>query len=337
MNRLKLENSMNIMFAFLMFSTVLFGLFLIVPTTTQRSLEETETPKQAFNDEQFQFYFEQEKREETPKPQQNEVTALSVAQTDYSKQKVHYTDKVIVLTYHHIDEKENGITISPKRFKSHLQKLKSNDYNVISMEQFLHFMKKEAKVPQNAVVITFDDGYESFYTYAYPELKNFGFVATKFIVVESIDHPKAPRLTWDQMREMKKNGMSFYSHTYNLHDKASSGANTTQLPMLTTHIYLSDKKRPENEEEYRNRIKSDLITADRRIEEELGPQTRLLAFPFGAYNETAIGIGKELGIELFFTTKEGINTNKSNEISRVHAGAAYISDEDLMKKMLTYK
>lgn len=351
MNRPKLENPTNVAFTVLLVSSFLFCLYVLLPTTSQKSLEQTIMPEQVISEEQlvpsYEQPVEQEARQveqqvaqqlelETQQPQQHQVNTLSFIQTDYSKQKVHYTDKVIVLTYHHIDEKENGITISPKRFKSHMQRLKKEDYNVISMEHFIHFMKNEAQVPQNAVLITFDDGYESFYTHAYPELLSLGFHATKFIVVDSIDHPKAPRLTWDQMREMKQNGMSFYSHTYDHHDKAKAGSSNALMPMLTNPIYLEAEKRLETETEYLKRIKHDLITAENRIEEELGPQYRLLAFPFGAYNETVIRVGKELGIELFFTTKEGINSKGSNEIFRVHAGAAYMSEDDLMWRMKLY-
>lgn len=361
MNRLKLGNPTNLAFTFLLFFSVLLSLYVVLPMSLPKSFEQTITPEQAMREEQRVPSYEQleepvveqelevkqeAKQEvkqfaqqlelETQQSGQRQVNALAFNQADYSKQKVHYTDKVIVLAYHHIDEKENGITISPKRFKSHLQRLKKEDYNVISMEHFLHFMKSEAQVPQNAVLITFDDGYESFYTHAYPELLSFGFHATKFIVVDSIDHPKAPRLTWDQMREMKQNGMSFYSHTYDHHDKVKAGSGNTLMPMLTNPIYLENEKRLETNDEYRKRIKQDLLKAENRIEEELGPQYRLLAFPFGAYNETVIGVGKELGIELFFTTKEGINTKGSNEIYRIHAGTTYMSEDDLMWRMKLY-
>lgn len=271
--------------------------------------------------------FPQEKIE--PKP----------AAVDYSKQKLHYKDKVIVLVYHHIDPREGGITISPERFKNHLETLKRNDYNVISMDQFLAFKKKGGSVPQNAVLITFDDGYESFYTYAYPELKKYGYTATKFIVTDSIDHPPAvgaKRLTWDEMREMKKNGMSFYSHTYKHHDKAKVGKGDEVKPMLANPIYLEKEKRMETDAEYRSRIKNDLIIADSRIEEELGKQLNLLCFPFGSYNKEVLEIGRSVGIQLFFTTKDGINARSSDEVYRVNGGIAYISGEKLLARLTKY-
>lgn len=43
----------------------------------------------------------------------------------------------------------------------------------------------------------------------------------------------------------------------------------------------------ETEEEYKQRIRNDLQQAEARIEQELGPQLPLLAFPYGAYNDAA--------------------------------------------------
>ncbi|MEI7025464.1 polysaccharide deacetylase family protein [Paenibacillus sp. y28] len=268
------------------------------------------------------------------------TAALQRPKPDYSKQARHYRNKAIVLVYHHIDPKENGITISRERFHNQLQMLRDNGYNIITMEQFVAFMSSKGEVPQNAVLITFDDGYESFYTQAYPELLQFGFPATKFVVVDSIDNPPAkgtPRLNWDQMREMKRNGMSFYSHTNKLHEYVKADQTLNLKPALANRMLLDKENRLETEEEYRERVKTDLIRADRRLEDELGIQERLLAFPFGAYNETALQIGRELGIGFFFTTAEGINVPGKDEIYRINAGVNYLSADGLLKRLKKYE
>ncbi|UFJ40905.1 polysaccharide deacetylase family protein [Brevibacillus humidisoli] len=86
-------------------------------------------------------------------------------------------------------------------------------------------------------------------------------------------------------------------------------------------------------DEYRARIKSDLDFMNKRLEQELGPQPKLLAFPFGAYNDQVISIGRELGIELFFTTKEGINTPGNGEVYRINAGESEMSGSRLLAKL----
>lgn len=253
---------------------------------------------------------------------------------------IYYQNKVIVLTYHHIDQEEKGYTISPKHFASHLRALKENMYHVISMEQYLQWVRTGEPIPPNAVVITFDDGYESFYTHAYPLLKRYGFPATHFIVVGKTDHPNPkgiPHMTWDQMREMKRNGMSFYNHTYDSHYYHNTNAVGNAKAVLANPVFLDRQNRVETADEYKSRIKADLALAEKRLHEELGEQPKLLAFPYGQYNDTVINVGKELGIELYFLyLQEGIIDRQDTIVKRINAGSPNVTPDVLLSKMRHY-
>ncbi|MCM3629413.1 polysaccharide deacetylase family protein [Paenibacillus glycanilyticus] len=250
----------------------------------------------------------------------------------------HYKNKVIVLMYHHIDVKESGATISPSRFGTHMKLLKENGYNVISSEQFADFMQNKATVPDNAVVITFDDGYESFDQYAVPILKKYNFTATHFIIGASSDkqnvHTK--HLTWDTMRKLKEEGFSFYSHTYNQHDYVPLDKKGHKKgPLLTNQVYLKDKGRVETKKEYMARVEADAQLMEKRLKEELNNSCQMIAFPFGAFNSTAKKLQKEAGVTLFFTTQPGINKPGSDEVFRLNAGTPALSANkflDMMKK-----
>lgn len=250
----------------------------------------------------------------------------------------HYKNKVIVLMYHHIDVKESGATISTGRFGTHMRLLKENGYNVISVEQFMDFMQKKAKVPDNAVVITFDDGYESFNQYAVPILKKYNFTATHFIIGASSDkqnvHTK--HMSWDTMRKLKAEGFSFYSHTYNQHDYVPLDKKGRKKgPMLTNQIYLPDKGRVETKKEYMARVEADAQLMEKRLKEELNNARQMIAFPFGAFNSTAKQLQKKAGVTLFFTTKPGINRSGSDEVFRLNAGTPALTANkflDMMKK-----
>lgn len=253
---------------------------------------------------------------------------------------LHYENKVLVLTYHHIDEElKSNATITPALFEQHMKKLKENKYNVISMDEFIAFMKGNKSVPPNAVLLTFDDGYKSFYQKGYPVLRKYGYPATNFIIVKATDtpNPKAiPHLTWDDMREMKRNGISFYSHTYDQHTLCKVNAQGETGPMLITPIYKEEEQRIETETEYRQRIEEDLEFANKRLEQELNNHEHLLCLPFGAYNDRVIETGKKLNIPLFFTTQEGINEAHKEKVMRINAGSPNISAEGLIKKLENY-
>jgi biofilm PGA synthesis lipoprotein PgaB len=254
--------------------------------------------------------------------------------------RIHYKDKVIVLLYHHIDDKEDGVTISQEKFQSHIRALKKENYRFISMDELLAFMKENKPLPPNAIHITFDDGYESFYTKAYPILQEERVSATNFIVVYSSDDPEArpllPHLTWEQMKEMKQNGQSFYSHTYDHHHYLPGKKDAPVMHALAHPMYLEEQKRLENPKEYKKRVKNDIALANVIINEKLGAQPRLLAFPYGDYNETVLQAAKEAGVQLFFSARDGINDRNTPILFRINAGAYDISAKELIYKLKKY-
>ncbi|WNR46091.1 polysaccharide deacetylase family protein [Paenibacillus roseipurpureus] len=256
------------------------------------------------------------------------------SQTISAPSTVFYRDKVAVITYHHIDSHESSVTITPERFDSHLQLLKKNGFHVISIEDFIDFLQQKKSVPPNAVVITFDDGYESFYKYAYPLLKKEGMTATMFLIVSYIEDGtvrQPPILTWSEIEDMHKEGFSFYSHTYNSHDSIFvSGKEISKLVTKTvnptTHI-------PETDTEYKARIKNDFKKADDILNAKLGNSINLLCLPHGQYNQDVIDQAKQIGIPFIFTGIEGINSSNDKLIKRINGGSPYMSDKLFLAKL----
>jgi poly-beta-1,6-N-acetyl-D-glucosamine N-deacetylase len=245
----------------------------------------------------------------------------------------HYNNHAAVLEYHHIDPVASEYTITPEAFREQMRALQANHYHVIPMPDFIEFLKGRKAVPPDAVVITFDDGYESFYKYAYPILKELDMTATNFLIVNDLEtNPGIAFLAWNQIEEMDKQGFSFYSHSFNSHDTAT-GANGKQVGILTDPIYLEEKKRIETPDEYAQRIKADLSTADQIIQNKLGPQDNLLCFPHGRYNQNLITLANEVGIQYFFTGTDGLNTPGTKLIKRINAGLPYVTADKLIQKL----
>jgi poly-beta-1,6-N-acetyl-D-glucosamine N-deacetylase len=261
----------------------------------------------------------------------NNITNNNI--TNNNMNKIFYQNKVAVLTYHHLDPVESSVTITPERFKSHLETLKNNGFHVISMEDFVGFLQKKNTVPPNAVVITFDDGYESVYKYAYPILKSEGMTATVFLIVSFIEDGSASQpsiLNWKEIMEMHNDRFSFYSHSYNSHN--SVVLKGKELAPLVDRLFNQSANRLETNNEYKTRIRSDIIKADSILNSKLGNKINLLCFPFGLFNRTVIDIANQSGIPFLFTGIEGFNTNKDKLIKRINVGSPYMSD-----KLLIYK
>ena len=250
----------------------------------------------------------------------------------------HYKDKVLVLMYHDVKETEkNEFTLSTKHFEDQIKTLKENGYNVITIESFLNFLHKNGKIPNNAVVITFDDGYKTFYDLAVPIMKKYNVTATNFLIGKFIGtHPAF--MTWDQVKELKKQGFSFYSHTYDQHRTVlkEKAEDNNKYKALLSSEYLKDKSRLETFSEYKARLYNDFKLMDSTLKKQLNNTEQILCFPFGAYSNTVLAIGKELKINTFITVKPGINIRGQSLINRINSGAPNIDGTKLMELLKPY-
>ena len=144
--------------------------------------------------------------------------------------------RIPILMYHSIsDEPESGhpyfwLNTSPKRFAEHMQFLRDNNYKVIDLSEAAKMISTESSgspnlptfhhssIRQKMVVLTFDDGYRDFNTHAFPVLKQFGFTATVFLPTDYIGNGRPgirgkQHLSWEEVRELHAQGITFGSHT----------------------------------------------------------------------------------------------------------------------------
>ena len=121
---------------------------------------------------------------------------------------------VPVLNYHQVEVKDgNPLTLHPEQFEAQMAYLKEEGYTTVTIDELMDACENGAALPEKPVVITFDDGYEDNYEYAYPILQKYGFKATIFLIYDLTDaYPGY--LTWNEIAEMKASGlMRFESHT----------------------------------------------------------------------------------------------------------------------------
>jgi biofilm PGA synthesis lipoprotein PgaB len=250
--------------------------------------------------------------------------------------------QVILLMYHHIGNHIVGkITVTPKLFCQQLDVLQKEGYRVISLDQYANFLEGKTSLSGKNVIITFDDGYESFYTYAYPELLKRHMSAANFIIVGFVGNPKEPlpRLTWTQMREMQAHGISFYPHAFKEHYLAFTYPYYQRKSCLTARIWLTSQKRWETEAEYQKRVSNDLRKAKEIMEQELGRKPLLhYAWPYGQDSPQALKIAQSVGFRYFYYTNDRLfNANSPYfYIPRFNAGNICISSQTLNKDIYKF-
>jgi peptidoglycan/xylan/chitin deacetylase (PgdA/CDA1 family) len=145
-------------------------------------------------------------------------------------------------------------------------------------------MRRGKKLDRKTLAITFDDGYEDHFLHAFPILKKYGFPATIFLAVESIngywesvkaEGGRIKGLSTNQILELQKGDLiRFGSHGY-------------------SHRNLVDLPEEERVFEIRN---SKLY-----LEDMLGEDIPFISYPFGASDEGVKNIVGEAGYRAGFS------------------------------------
>lgn len=268
---------------------------------------------------------------------------LPTADYNIPADKVYYKDRAVVLTYHHISTKPiSSITIKPERFEADLKMLKDSSFNVISFRDMINGMSGEAKLPPNAVVITFDDGYESFYTYAYPLLQKYKMPAAEFVITSWTEglvelNKELNSLNPDEIKEMYKSGLvDIQSHSHKGHNYIVRDAKGDEGGFLAYQIYDQRTEEYEDPESYGKRVFDDLSTSVSIIQKYTDDAPDTLCFPFGHFNSRLVGIAKYAGFKYFVTTMYGYNkeNSKSIYIYRIRSGDAKLNPEKLKQNII---
>jgi len=95
---------------------------------------------------------------------------------------------VKILAYHRIgmDGIINGMNIAVSNYEKQMRYVRRY-YNVIDLYEAVDMLERRLTIPNNSLVVTFDDGYRANYLYAFPILKRYGISATIFLTVGAIE------------------------------------------------------------------------------------------------------------------------------------------------------
>jgi biofilm PGA synthesis lipoprotein PgaB len=205
--------------------------------------------------------------------------------------------------------------------------LRENAYTVVSLDQVREAQKNNQKLPEKSVVLTFDDGFTSFYHTIYPLLRLYKYPATFAIVTNWIENENEvvtfgnkqrlskDFLTWKQIKEMSDSGLiEIASHSHNLHKGVVANPQKNLQPATTSRIFSSNY---ESDEEYIQRVDHDMQKAHDLIEMHTGKAPKTLAWPYGSYSLETWNLAQAKGFETSLILGEGENTiQKSEHINR---------------------
>lgn len=211
--------------------------------------------------------------------------------------------KIPILLYHSVNVKPSPHfqrwMISPKLFDEHMACLRELDYTPVSLEEAVRAINHPAyQLPERAVVITFDDGFEDFYRFAWPILAKHQIPSTIYIVAGYIGGTSAwldaqgegsrRMMNWEQLKEIAAGGVEIGAHT--LH-----------------HYHLDTMKR---EAAYR-----EIAGSKEVLEQKLGLAVRSFAYPHGYHSKEIKTLVKQAGFTSACAVKHGLSSTEDNPFS----------------------
>jgi peptidoglycan/xylan/chitin deacetylase (PgdA/CDA1 family) len=187
-----------------------------------------------------------------------------------------------ILMYHRFGENTVPSTnIRLEQFDAHIAELTrpGAGYAVLPLPEIAAKLKSGERLPDRAVAITADDAYISAFTEGWPRLKKAGLPFTLFVATEPVTSRLRGYLTWDQIRQMKAEGVTIGAHSHR----------HPSLPALS----------PE-------KAREDLETSMALFEKELGEKPALFAWPFGEWDAKTLTLVKSMGYSVAFGQHSGV-------------------------------
>src|SRR6266513_454275 len=231
----------------------------------------------------------------------NATAAPVVAATPKIKKPVvDQTAQTLIFCYHRLVDKIHTpwTEITPAAFEAQMKELKDRGITVIPMQDLLAWKRGEKNIPPRCAVITFDDGWKSQYEVAWPIMKKFGYPVTLFIYTEGVRGGSlggGEAITWEQLADMRDNGVDIQAHTAT-HPDLREGHSVTVIEPggKRTRKKLTGA-------DYEKWVQNEVVGCKELLEQRLGIKTNCFAVPFGNYNEHVKELARNAGYEAMFT------------------------------------
>ncbi len=193
-------------------------------------------------------------------------------------------ESAVVLMYHRFGEDNHASSsVSIETFKAHLAELRDGGYTVLPVPEIVAALRAGRPLPDRAVGITVDDAYLSAYERGWPLLREAGFPLTLFVAAGPVDEARRGYMSWDQVREMMKEGVTIGHHTI-------------------WHRRLQ-RATP-------SRVVREIGEASLRYQAELGLVPEIFSYPYGEYSLAVRQAVIDAGFAAAFSQTSGV----------VHAG-----------------
>lgn len=211
----------------------------------------------------------------------------------------------VAISWHNVEDEaadQRFMSVRTSALREQFAWLRENGYQPVSIAQIREAHRGGKPLPEKAVVLTFDDGYQSFYTRVFPILLAFQWPAVWAPVGSWVDTPADKQVkfgdemvdreyfaTWQQVREVARSRLvELASHTWNSHYGIQANATGSLLPVYVNRAYFTDHARYETAAEYRERIRLDAVKMTEYLRTKAKVNPHVFVWPYGEANGIAI-------------------------------------------------
>ncbi|HHA19453.1 MAG TPA: poly-beta-1,6-N-acetyl-D-glucosamine N-deacetylase PgaB [Methylophaga sp.] len=238
-------------------------------------------------------------------------------------------DEFLVLCYHDVRDDVDGIVdddqmaISTDNLIAQFSWLREHNYHVISLDDVIAAKQGKKPLPENAILLTFDDGYKSTFTHVLPLLQQYQYPAVVALVGKWLETPEGEKvyygtkdiksrdffMDWDEIKTMADSGLvEFASHSYDLHRGILGNPFGNTQPITTTFEYDNKKQKYSSVIDHTTHLLRDLKKNNELIEKQTGIKLRTMVWPYGEYSRLSENIASQQGLVFSLTLEDGKNT-----------------------------
>jgi len=183
-----------------------------------------------------------------------------------------------ILMYHHVGDWGESRAdwapwvVRPKEFRAQMDWLVANGFHTITFRELLAGQKAGESLPAKSVIISFDDGWSAQEGVVRAELEPRGLHAVFFVYTAAVGATpnNSGYISWEQLRILESAGHEVQSHTV-------SHGRLTEMPP--------------------SQLDREMRESRATIEKEMRHPVKVIAYPFGNYDERVMRAASAAGYE----------------------------------------
>ncbi len=191
-----------------------------------------------------------------------------------------------VFMYHKFGvSKYPSTSVTINQLESHIKELTKETYNILPLNFIVDTIINDGDLPKNTIGISIDDADKSFFEVGWPLFKKNDIPVTLFVTTGTIANNNKSYLNWNQIRELKKQGVTIGAHSH-------------------THAHMPDLSIDE--------VVKEIELSNKIFLKELGEIPTLFAFPYGETSTEIVEIIKDYKFKVAFGQHSGVINETSN-------------------------